>query len=147
MSTTYTTVGQNIYNYIDAISITAILATGWAKKANYPLKQLDNSQYPAFFVVPAEGHVEELDPIIGDHIVSYWVYLVDTFEDDSLIEDRLRQLVDAVQTQVVKLRRLPNTLHADCTDVEIKGTWGASQDEGERFYRLQLDVHVSESLI
>lgn len=147
MSTSYSTIGLAIYTYIDAIVVTGILPTGWARKANYPVKQLTGAQYPAFFVVPADDAEEDLDAISDYVKLSFWVYFVDTFQDASDNEDRLRQLADVVRTQVRKIRRNPALLHVSCADVDIKGVWGAQVEQGERFYRLQLDVHLQETLI
>lgn len=54
MSTTYQTAGRAIYDLLAALDISAITgrpAPGWAKTANYPIRDVQR-QYPSFYVVP-----------------------------------------------------------------------------------------------
>src|SRR4051812_38198246 len=106
MSTTYTTIGQALYDLFDGIDITAIYPDGWALEANYPLKEPGQlATWPVFSVQPSEDAETDLDSIGDDDLITYHVFLYDTFEDSATTETRMRQLVDLTRTELRKQKR------------------------------------------
>ncbi|MDP9469053.1 MAG: hypothetical protein M3Q71_00080 [Chloroflexota bacterium] len=145
MSTTYQSVGEAIYALINAIVITSVFPGGWGERHNWPPKQI--VAYPAFSVVPAEDIEEPMDAITDDDRVTYWVYLTDRYDDASDAESRMRRLVDLVRTEVRRGKRNPTILGGAYALGRISGVWGANVEQGERFYRLSLEVRVDQSLV
>src|SRR4051794_35878941 len=101
MSTTYTTIGQALYDLFASIDITAIYPASWALKANYPLKEPGQlTTWPVFSVRPDNDSEVDLDSIGNDDTITYWVDLYDSFEVSATTEANLRQLVDLCRTTV-----------------------------------------------
>ena len=146
MSTTYTTIGQALYDLVNGLTITGIYASGWGTKANYPLKAV--TSYPAFSVTPALDAEDDMDTISDLATVTYWVILYDSFENAATSEAKLRALVDLVRTELRKQKRSSTPLGgAAITLGTLTGEWGADVEEGLRFYRLSVTAKVDESLI
>lgn len=145
MSQTYQNIGQALYAFMQAIDITPVAGSTWAQTFNYPPKTI--SAYPAFVVAPAEDVVEVLDADYDDDTITYWVQIYDTYYDASEAEDRLRKIVDLVRTAIRRERASEAPLGNTAYGLRLSGTWGADFDHGERFYRLQVQVRVAQTLV
>ena len=148
MSTTYTTIGQALYNLFAAIDITAIYPAGWAIKANYPLKEPGRlTTWPVFSVVPIEDNETELDSRTDDDAITYEVYLFDTFEDSAVSEGRMRQLVDLCRGKLRLERISPTMLEGGAYTIEtMTGAWGFEIEPGLRYYRFRITAKKDEDL-
>ncbi len=148
MSTTYTTIGQALYNLFAAIDITAIYPGGWAIKANYPVKEPGRlTTWPVLSVVPVEDNETELDSRTDDDAITYEVYLFDTFEDSATTEGRMRQLVDLCRTRLRQERVSPTMLASAAYTIEtMTGAWGFEIEPGLRYYRFRITAKKDEDL-
>jgi len=149
LSTTYTTIGQAIYDLFSAIDITAIYPAGWALKANYPVKEPGHlTLWPVFCVRPDTDSEVQLDSIGDDDTVTYWVDLYDTFEDSPAVEARMRALADTCRTTLRKQMRSPTPFEGGSyTLSSLAGQWGYDPDSGIRYYRLIIQTKTYEDLI
>ncbi len=147
LSTTYATIGTALYNLFDGLSISGIYPSGWALKANYPLKEPGQmTTWPAFSVVPVEDAETDLDSITDDDSVHYHVFLYDTFENSSVTEGKMRQLVDLARTELRKQKRSSTPLGNGAYTVgDITGAWGYDDAYGIRYYRFTIQGKVDQA--
>ena len=148
MSTTFTTIGQALYDLFAAIDITAIYPGGWATMANYPLKEPGQSTlWPAFSVTPVGDNETELDSRTNDDLITYEVYLFDTFENSATTEGKMRRLVDLCRT-ILRKEFIDATPLGDgaYTIESIAGAWGFDVDAGMRYYRFTIQSKTDEDL-
>lgn len=154
MSRTYETVGQAIYNFVDAIDITAAKPVDWfddtlvwGDKLNRPPKSNELNVYPAFVIVPAEDGQETGDTDVDFDSVTYSVFIITKFAEANMAEGLLRQVVDIVRTSFRALRADPSPLLEAAYDIRFRGEWGGVPDQGERYYKLNVTVFVHETLL
>ena len=149
MSTTYTTIGQALYDLFAAIDITSIYPAGWALKANYPVKEPGQlTTWPVYSVVPVEDNEVSLDSIGNDDTVSHDVYLYDTFENASVTEGRMRPLVDLCRTILRKEFRDQTPLGGGAYTIDtLSGAWGFDPELGIRYYRFKITSKTYEDTI
>ncbi len=142
MTSTYTEVGRSLYDFMSDLDIESVIGETWAQKFNGPPKQIED--YPAFTVVPAEDTEDTLDSDFDEDVVTFWIFVYDTYVDASDSEDRMRSLVDMVRSAIRLERAKPAPLGDGNYRLSNRGSWGANIEEGERFYRLEVEVRVAQ---
>ncbi len=99
-------------------------------------------------MVPAEDTEDPLDAISDDDRVTYWVFIYANYVDASDGEAQIRRIVDRVRTEVRKQKRSFAPFGGGAYALSrISGAWGGNVDEGERFYRLAIEVKADQSLL
>jgi hypothetical protein len=150
MTDTYTTIGRNLYEFMDALDISAVLAepqTTWGVKLNRLPKSDEINVYPAFAVTPAR----DLPPDTGDNVtdfdaIAYSVFVVVSAHGGDAAETQLRTLEDLVRSAFRQFRQDPLPLHPRAYNASFSGEWGGNADQGERWYRIDITTQVYETL-
>jgi hypothetical protein len=151
----YSTIGEAIYAYMEELDISPALPepeegdpdSGWGDKLNRPPKSDELHVYPAFVVMPARDTQELGDTETDFDSVTYSVYTIFSFYDATMSEEQIRGVVDIVRTKFRELRYDPSPLLAAAYNLSFAGEWGGTQEQGERWYRLDVTVNIHESLI
>lgn len=143
MSTTYSDLGQALFDFVAAIDITSVEPAGWAHQLNRPVKSDELDDYPAFAVMPKRDTNESLASRTDDDTITYSVFLYASFRDATNAEEDIRALVDLVRTAFRNERLDPQTFGESYT-FTFAGEWGGDETQGERFYRLDVTAHIAE---
>lgn len=153
MSTTYTTIGEAVYDFAAEINISSATPDGydgdleWGDTLNRPPKANELNVYPALVVMPSGDSQETGDTNVDFDSVTYSVYVVFSYAEASFAEQTLRDVADIVRTQFRTLRADPEELHASAFDISFAGEWGGTLEQGERYYKLDVTVSVHETLL
>ncbi len=146
MSTTYFDARQALYTLIDGIDVTSVIVGGWGEKHRHLPK--DVRLYPAFAVTPIRDEETTLDAISDEDRVTLGVQIIDTWLDASEGDDRLSRLIDLVRTAVRQQKRSMNPIGGTAYTLgRIFGEWGADDGRGERWYTLNVELKVDQSLL
>ena len=143
MSSAYVQFGDDLYDFMDGLTITSIIAGGWGEKSNRPFKSDERPTYPAFSVSPTRDEQQIADNMSDEVFVTYSVYIFFSYWDSSEAEADIRELVDFVRTELAKERRKEAPLGGAYT-LSFAGEWGGDETQTERFYRLDVTARFNE---
>src|SRR5665811_773508 len=154
MSTTYSTIGQAIYDFMDSIDISAATPENWepgenltwGDKLNRPPKANELNVYPAFLVMPSGDTQETGDSRTDLDAVTYSVFVVFSYAEATYAEDTLRHVADIVRTAFRALRLDPSQLMNSAYHISFTGEWGGTVDQGERYYKLNITTQITEDI-
>jgi hypothetical protein len=139
----YVEYGQDLYDFMDVLDITAVIPDGWGAKFNRPPKSDERPEYPAFAVVPTRDDQEIADNMSDEVSLTYSVYIFFSYWDSGEAESNIRSLVDLVRNELAKERRKEEPLGGSYT-LGFSGEWGGDETQTERFYRLDVTARFNE---
>lgn len=147
MSTSYSTLGEDLYNFVLSMNISGINAewSSWARTFNRPPKSDEMDDYPCFAVVPTRDEQQILDNYSDDDLITYSVFMFVRFYEASIPEADIRALVDRVRTALRTERRSQTPL-GDPYTLSFAGEWGGDENQVERFYRLDVTARIAEDI-
>lgn len=146
MNHSYTTIREAIYDRLDDLDITLAYPEGWQQRFRQPAKQLTDL-FPAFMVTPSRDEQSTLDSRDDSDLFVLSVYLFDSFKDAYEAEGDLDVLVGLVRERFRSERIAKPPLGLDgLYDLSLAGEWGADEERGHRFYRLDITVRAAQEI-
>lgn len=130
-----------LYTLVEGIDITGIVMTGWEFKSKYPPKQ---KVYPGFWVEPISNSTQTLDSRSNQSTYIFWINITESYEDAPMAEDTAIDLADLIYQRVLKACYADTPLATGVFDGTPTGQWGFEERYGERVYRIEVAVRVTE---
>lgn len=142
----YAEIGTALFDLVNDLDITSVVAGGWAEGLTIPPKQVQD--WPTFAVYPATDIPVDLDNYNDEVDYTFWIDLYYSFELATDAELTLRELADLVAVAVRQQKRAtpPLGLSEAFAFGPISGTWGFDAENGLRLYRLAVTIKVEQPL-
>jgi hypothetical protein len=135
-----TSLRDALFDLVNEVDVEEATGDEWQFAYKHPVKQPDG--YPGFCVHPARNQTRVIDSATNEGLYTFWVDLFYTFEDAAAGEDKLITLADVVYDTLLENLKSIEPLDGASFDGDPFGSWGSTQDMGERFYRIEVTARV-----
>ncbi len=129
-----------LFTLVNDVDVEDVAGDDWQFAYKHPVKQPDG--YPGFCVHPARNLTRVIDSATNEGVYVFWIDIFYTFEDASAGEDKLIDIADAVYDTLLAELKSAAPLSGASFDGDPMGTWGSTQDMGERFYRIEVTART-----
>jgi hypothetical protein len=142
MSTPIKEIRDALYDLVSSIDVSAII-DGWEFTSARPPKDWG---FPGFWVEPVNDVTQTLDSITDETTFTFAVSITESYEESEVAEDTTIELADAIRRGLLDAVKSRTPIAEGVFDGNPAGTWAFDQRYGQRVYRIEIPIRITETI-